>query len=103
MAQNPHRRSSHGHSRRFAASVIALGLLAGLAYRSLLLWDPSEPGLPDPEWFFFSVSDTAPQVVFAIAALLLYRRRRRLSGAVASAGSPLAALPLLGTGLALYL
>ena len=103
MARNPHRRSSHEHSRPFAASLIALGLLAGLAYRSLLLWDPSEPGLPDPEWFFFSVSDTAPQVVFAIAALLLYRRRRRILGAVASAGSPLAALPLLGTGLALYL
>jgi EpsI family protein len=84
-------------------SVIVLALLAGLAYRSLLLWDPSEPGLLDPEWFFFSVSDTAPQFVFAIAALLLYRRRGRLAAAVSGAGSPRAAIPLLGTGLALFL
>jgi exosortase len=83
--------------------VIALVVLAGLAYRYLLFWDPSRPGLPDVGWFYFGMSDTAPQIVFAIAAFLLYRRRRRLAQALGRGGAPLPALPLLGTGLALFL
>jgi exosortase len=82
---------------------LALALLAGLAYRQLLFWDPSAPGLPDVGWFFFGMHDTAPQIVFAIAALLLYQRRGRLALVPGRKGSPLLASPLLGTGFALYL
>jgi len=103
MARSLHHRSSQGNSRHLVGSVIALAVLAGLAYRQLLFWDPSEPGLPDAEWFFFSIGDTAPQIVFAIAGLLLYQRRRRLAAALGGEGSPLAALPLLGAGFALFL
>jgi EpsI family protein len=94
---------SHGRSRPFVGSLVALAVLAGLGYRRLLFWDPSAPGLPDVGWFFFGMHDTAPQIVFAIGALLLYRRRRRLAQALARRGSPLPALPLLGAGLALFL
>jgi EpsI family protein len=83
--------------------VVALAVLAGLAYRYLLFWDPRAAGLPDVGWFFFGMHDTAPQVVFAIAAFLLYRRWRRLAQALGREGSPLPALPLLGTGFALFL
>jgi EpsI family protein len=83
--------------------VVALAVLAGLAYRYLLFWDPSSPGLPDVRWFFFGRHDTAPQIVFAIAAFLLYQRRRRLAQALGRKGAPLRALPLLGTGFALFL
>jgi EpsI family protein len=103
MARSLPHRASHGRPRRFIGSVIALALLAGLVYRQLLFWDPSKPGLPDAEWLFFSIGDTAPQLVFAIAAFLLYRRRRRLAAALGGEGSPVAALPLLGTGFALFL
>jgi len=103
MARSLHHRSSHGQPRHFIGSVIALALLAGLVYRQLLFWDPSEPGLPNAQWFFFSIGDTAPQIVFAIAAFLLYRRRGRLAAALGGEGSPLAALPLLGAGFALFL
>jgi EpsI family protein len=83
--------------------VVALAVLAGLAYRHLLFWDPSAPGLPDVGWFFFGMHDTAPQIVFAISAFLLYQRRRRLAQALGRGGALLPALPLLGTGLALFL
>lgn len=103
MTRSLHRRSGPGRSRAFLGSWFALAVLAGLAYRRLLLWDPSAPGLPDVGWFFFGMNDTAPQIVFAIAAFLLYRRRGGLAGAVGREGSPLLALPLLGTGFALFL
>jgi EpsI family protein len=84
-------------------SCAALAVLAALAYRYLLFWDPSRPGLPDAGWFFFGMNDTAPQIVFAITAFLLYRRRGRLAAAPRTEGSLLLALPLLGTGFALFL
>jgi exosortase len=83
--------------------VVALALLAALAYRHLLFWDPSAPGLPDTEWFFFGMDDTAPRVVFAIAVFLLFRRRERLTQALGGKGSPLLAIPLLATGFAFFL
>ncbi len=98
-----HRRLSQGRSQPFVRSCAALTVLAALAYRYLLFWDPSRPGLPDVGWFFFSLNDTAPQIVFAITAFLLYRRRGRLAAAPRTEGSPLLALPLLGTGFALFL
>jgi len=103
MARSLHRRLSREYSRPFVGSVVALIALAVLSYRELLWWDPSAPGLPDVGWFFFGVRDTAPQIVFAIAALLLCQRRGRLAQALGREGSPLLALPLLGTGFALFL
>jgi EpsI family protein len=103
LARSSHRLLSHRRSRSFVGSVIALTVLAGLAYRHLLFWDPSAPGLPNASWFFFGMSDTAPQIVFAIAAFLLYRRRRGLARTLGSEGSTLPALPLLGASLALFL
>jgi len=103
QARSFHQLLSHGRSRSFVGSVIALAVLAGLAYRHLLFWDPSAPGLPNASWFFFGMSDTAPQIVFAIAAFLLYRRRRGLARTLGSEGSTLPALPLLGTGFALFM
>ena len=98
-----HRPLSRGYSRAFVGSAVALVVLAALAYRYLLFWDPSGPGLPDVGWFFFGIQDTAPQIVFAIAAFLLYRRRGRLAEALGRKGSPLLALPLLATGVAFFL
>ncbi len=103
MARSLRRRLSRWRSQPLAALLIALAAAAALAYRDLLLWDPSSPGLPGATWFFFGTSDTAPPIVFAITAFLLYRRRGRLAQALGNPGSPLAALPLLGAGLALFL
>ena len=72
---SPRRRLSRWRSQPLAPLLIALGVAAALAFRDLLLWDPSSPGLPGATWFFFGTSDTAPPIVFAIAALLLFRRR----------------------------
>jgi EpsI family protein len=98
-----HRPLSRGYSRAFVGSAVGLVVLAALAYRYLLFWDPSGPGLPDVGWFFFGIQDTAPQIVFAITAFLLYQRRGRLARVLGREGSPLVALPLLGTGVAFFL
>jgi EpsI family protein len=78
-------------------------LLAALAYRDVLFWDPSSPGLPSIGWFFFQTTDTSPQIVFVIAAALVYARRKRLARALREGASPLFAVPLLFLGLAFFL
>jgi EpsI family protein len=80
--------------------LLALG---ALAYRHLLFWDPSGPGLPSTGWFFFRVSETAPQILFALAVPLFYRRRERIARALRGEGAPGSALPLLALGAALFL
>ena len=86
-----------------AALFGPLLLLGALAYRHLLFWDPSGPGLPSTGWFFFRVSETAPQILFALAVPLFYRRRKRIARALRGEGAPGGALPLLALGVALFL
>jgi exosortase len=78
-------------------------VLGALAYRHLLFWDPSGPGLPGTARFFFRVSETAPQILFLLAVPLFYRRRKRIAGALRGEPAPLLALPFLTLGVALFL
>jgi len=89
---------------RFSRALIGLLLVLGaLAYRHLLFWDPSTPGLPGTGRFFFRVSETAPQILFLLAVPLFYRRRRRIADALRGEPAPLLALPFLVLGVALFL
>jgi exosortase len=84
--------------------LLALALLLlGLAYRDLLLWDPTSRYISRTEGWFFLASDSSPQVVYAVVALLLFRRRAQLRSAVQSGGPLTLALPLLLAGSALFL
>ncbi len=81
---------------RFAA--IAIG---ALSYWGVILWKPTGYLKPLDAWLFLP-TDPAPQVIFAVAAALVYRRREFLRRAMRSECSPaLAGLPLLA-GLALF-
>lgn len=101
--REPEGRAGPGTTRRPVLALLGLAALAALAFRRMLLWDPSLPGLPDVGWFVFGVDETAPQVVLAAFAFLLYGRRARLARALAGRGAPLRALPFLGAGLGLFL
>jgi EpsI family protein len=84
-------------------SLIASGLLAACAYRALLFWEPGSDYLHPVEAWFFLPTNTSPKVIFALAAILTYRRREAIRRALSSRGSPVAAAPWLLAGLALYL
>ena len=89
---------------RFPKALVGLLLVLGaLAYRHLLFWDPSSPGLPGTARFFFRVSETAPQILFVLTVLLFYRRRKRIARALGGEPAPLLALPFLALGVALFL
>jgi EpsI family protein len=88
---------------RDAARRALYGLLlalAAIAWHGLATWDPRSHGYAPVVGWFFETSDSSPQVVFAIVALLLFRRRAALRDALGRATSPaLAALcvvPALG-------
>lgn len=83
--------------------TIASLLLAGVAFRSLLFWDPGREVDPTDESWFFRPSETSPRIIFALAAALVWRRWPTLCDAARQPGSPGAALPALLTGVALYL
>lgn len=77
--------------------------VAALAYRELLFWNPGSALLPAFQAWLFLPADTSPQLIMALVAALLYRRRGRLRAAAQAQGSPaLAILPLLG-GFSLFL
>jgi len=91
----------HGGSRSF--EWVRLGfllVLAGIAYHGLAFWDPRSHGFSPVVGWFFETSDSSPQVVFAIVAVLLFLRRHELRDAVGAPAAPgLAALcvtPALG-------
>jgi EpsI family protein len=89
---------------RYSKALVGLLLVLGaLAYRHLLFWDPSNPGLPGTARFFFRVSETAPQILFLLAIPLFYRRRKRIARALRGEPAPLLALPFLVLGVALFL
>ena len=73
-------------------TAVAVG---SLAYWRLLFWGSSWSPRLFTTWFFFP-TDPLPQLIFLLAAALVYRRREFLRSAMRSRGSPaLAALPLL--------
>ena len=79
--------------------LLALGVVA---YHGLVLWDPRSHGYTPLEGWLFEASETTPQIVFAIAAGLLLRRRDRLRRALGEPAPRRAVLFLL-PGLALHL
>jgi len=83
--------------------TIASLLLVGLAYRSLLSWDPGREVNPIDESWFFRPSETSPRVIFLLAAALLWRKWPALREAARHPGSPGAAVVLLLVSFALYL
>jgi EpsI family protein len=83
--------------------LIASGLLAACAYRSLLFWEPGSDHVGAVEAWFFLPTNTSPKVIFALAAALAYRRREAIRQALSGRASPTAAMPSLLAGFALYL
>jgi EpsI family protein len=83
--------------------LIASGLLAACAYRSLLFWEPGFDALGTVEAWFFLPSNTSPKVIFVLAAALAYRRREAIRQALSGRASPTAAMLALLAGFALYL
>jgi exosortase len=82
--------------------LIANFLLAALAYRALWFWHPGRAIASRSEGWFFLPSNTSPQIVFALAALLLVRRWPTTDAAEATAGAATAALPLALAGSILF-
>jgi EpsI family protein len=78
-------------------------LLAGLAYRSLVSWDPGQEVNPIDESWFFRPSETSPRVIFLLAMAMLWRKWPALREASRHPASPGAALVPLFAAIALYL
>jgi hypothetical protein len=78
---------------------VALLLLA-VAFRALASWAPGSSGFSPIDSWFFDATATFPQVVFALAAFLLFRRRRRLRAAARGAGAPGRGAAALASGTA---
>jgi EpsI family protein len=87
-----------------AHRVLAIvGVVAGiLAHRSLVFWDPDPQRDASVEDWLFSSVDAIPQIFFAFAAALVYRRRKSFRSAMEGTGSPALALLPLSVGSALF-
>jgi hypothetical protein len=94
----------HPMSLRAQRSIgVASIVVAALAYRQLLFWNPGSIRLPPFQAWLVLPSGTSPQLILALVAALLYRKRERLRLAVQAHGPPaLAILPLLG-GFSLFI
>ncbi|HXV37679.1 MAG TPA: exosortase/archaeosortase family protein [Myxococcota bacterium] len=83
---------------------LALTCLAatGIAYHSLLRWNPN-PGAETHlgDWLFSS-EETTPQIYFLLAAALAFRNRRALRERMNGAGAPRLGLASLALGAAAY-
>jgi exosortase len=91
-------------SRRLARVRLACLLaLAAIAYHGLVLWDPRSHGFTAVVGWFFEASDSSPQVIFAIVAALLVRRRGELAAGVGGATAPALAALCLVPAVALHL
>jgi exosortase len=78
--------------RFLRVAAVALGFLA---YWRLIFWNPTWDLKPFDAWLFLP-TDPLPQMIFLVAAALVYRRRQSLRRAMRFRGSPfLAVLPLL--------
>jgi EpsI family protein len=99
-ADSARRGAPTGSGPRLA--VVGVVIAAAIAYRSLAVWDPGARGLPGIGWFVFGISDTAPQIVFAIVAGLLFRRRARIVRALGGPRSPLLGVGAVSASLVLF-
>jgi exosortase len=80
---------------------IAICMVVALAFWPLILWDPTWELRPLDAWLFLP-TDPLPQIIFLLAAALVFRRRESFRCAMRSQGSLVAAaLPLL-VGLSLF-
>ncbi len=85
------------------ASLVGGLLLAGFAYRDLLVFEPNR-GIPDPaERLLFEPADTTPALIVALALWLLYRRRDRWGRLPRGSGPLWLTLPLLAAGAAVLI
>ena len=74
-----------------ASERVRVGLLLALgaiAFHGLVTWDPRTHGFPAVVGWFFETSDSSPQVVFGIVALLLLFRQRAIRAALGSGRAP---------------
>jgi exosortase len=85
---------SRGQRLAWVGPGLLLGL-AALAFHGLVLWDPRSHGLSALVGWFFETSESSPQLVFAIVAGLLLRRRAELRELCGEASPGLAALCLV--------
>jgi exosortase len=84
--------------------VLAAVLLSGVAYYPILGWEPPAPDVEGPvESFFFEPAETSPQLAYALVALFLIRRRKRILAALATGEPSPAGPPVLASGVGLYL
>jgi len=81
----------------------AVFVLAGLAYREIFLWNFSSYSLPNYVGWFFNLSDTSPQFLYAFAAGLLYLRRHDIAMAFNGKAAPWSAQLFLMPGIALFI
>jgi EpsI family protein len=83
--------------------LVASTVIGGLAFWRLLIWVPTKVLMASYNSWFFVPIDAYPQMIFAMAAAMVFHRRGQLREAMQDRGSPaLAALPLL-IGVALFL
>jgi exosortase len=85
-------------SQRQRLAWVGPGILLGLAaiaFHGLLFWDPRSHGFAAVVGWFFETSESSPQLVFAIVAVLLFRRRAELREVRGKASPALAALCLV--------
>ena len=68
---------------------VASIVVAALAYRQLLFWNPGSILLPPFQAWLVLPSGTSPQLILALVAALLYRKRERLREAVTIRQPPL--------------
>ncbi len=96
MIQSPERT----FERLRLACLLALALIA---YHGLAFWDPRSHGFPAVVGWFFEASDSSPQLIFAIVAALLVKRRAELRAAVGFASAPALAALCLAPAVVLHL
>jgi exosortase len=89
--------------RRGLVSRVVLLALAAVAYHGLAVWDPRSHAYTPLEGWLFEASETSPQLVFGLAAVLLLRRRERLRQAFGGEPAPGLAALLLLPGIVLHL
>jgi exosortase len=68
-------------------AILLLGLTA-VAFSRLATWDPRSQAYDALVGWFFSTSDSSPQLIFGIVAGLLFLRRRELMAALGRAQAP---------------